>query len=197
MGKTFKTDNMELKLSKSERKRRAKDVEKLVYELVSLPHSEIKALPCDQEIMDEILSAKNRKGGAQKRQLKYATKLLRKKPIDDLYDFLEKKKGSSLQKNREFHNLEHLRDLLINEALQQFEDMMQNNRYINEDDPLDILGKSDALAAIAEQLPKVDQTLLKNAAIQFARTRNKKFSRELFRVLKAEFEKEQYLQKNG
>ena len=187
---------MELQLSKSERKRRAKDVENLVYELVSLPHSEIKALPCDQEIREEILSAKNQKGGAQKRQLKYATKLLRKKPVDDLFDFLAKKKGSSLQKKREFHNLEHLRDLLINEVLQQYEDMMQNNRYIDEDDPLDILGESDALAAIAEQLPDVDRTLLKNTAMQFARTRNKKFSRELFRILKAEFEKEQYLQKN-
>jgi len=188
---------MELQLSKSERKRRAKDIEKLVFELVSLPHSEIKALPCDQEIREEILSAKKLKGGAQKRQLKYATKLLREKPVDDLYDFLVKKKGSSLPKNREFHNLEHLRDLLINEALQQYEDMMQNNRYINEDDPFDILGQSRALAAIAEQLPDVDRTVLKNAAIQFARTRNKKFSRELFRVLKAEYEKEQYLQKNG
>lgn len=197
MGKTFKTNGMELQLSKSERKRRAKDVEKLVYELVSLPHSEIKVLPCDQEIREEILSAKTQKGGAQKRQLKYATKLLRKKPVDDLYDFLAKKKGSLLQKNREFHNLEHLRDLLINETLQQYEDMMQNNRYIDEDEPLDILSKSDALAVIAEQLPDIDQTLLKNTAMQFVRTRNKKFSRELFRVLKAEFEKEQYLQKTG
>ena len=186
---------MDSQLSKSERKRRAKGIEKLVYELASLPHNEINALPCDQEIREEILSAKNQKGGAQKRQLKYATKLLRKNPVDDLYDFLAKKKGSSLQKNREFHNLEHLRNLLINETLQQYEDMMQNNRDINEDDPFDILGESDALAAIVDQLPDVDQTLLKNTAIQFARTRNKKFSRELFRIFKAEFEKKQFSQK--
>jgi ribosome-associated protein len=188
---------MESQLSKSEKKRRAKCIEKLVYELASLPHSEISALPCDQEVREEILSAKNQKGGAQKRQLKYATKLLRNKPVDDLYDYLAQKKGSSLQKNRDFHNLEHLRNLLINEALQQFEDMMQNNRYINEGDFLDILRESDALAAIADQMPDIDQTLLKNTAIQFARTRNKKFSRELFRVLKAEFEKQQYSQKQG
>ena len=186
---------MDSQLSKSERKRRAKGIEKLVYELASLPHNEINALPCDQEIREEILSAKNQKGGAQKRQLKYATKLLRKNPVDDLYDFLAKKKGSSLQKNREFHNLEHLRNLLINETLQQYEDMMQSNRDINEDDPFDILGESDALATIEDQLPDVDQTLLKNTAIQFAKTRNKKFSRELFRVLKAEFEKKQFSQK--
>ena len=186
---------MESQLSKSERKRRAKGIEKLVYELASLPHSEIKLLPCDQEIREEILSAKKQKGGAQKRQLKYATKLLRKKPVDALYDFLAKKKGSSLQKNREFHNLEHLRNLLIDEVLQKYEDIIKNNRYIDEDDVFDILGESHALATIEVQLPDIDQTLLKNTALQFARTRNKKFSRELFRVLKAESEKKQYSQK--
>jgi len=188
---------MDSQLSKSERKRRAKDIEKLVYELALLPDREINALPCDQAIREEILSAKNQKGGAQKRQLKYATKLLRNKPVDDLYDFLAQQKGSSLQKNREFHNLEHLRNLLINEAIQQHEDMMQNNRYIDEDDSMDILRESDALEAIVEQIPDVDQRLLKNTAIQFVRTRNRKFSRELFRVLKAEFEKEQYSKKTG
>jgi ribosome-associated protein len=188
---------MDSQLSKSEKKRRAKGIEKLVYELASLPHREINELPCDQEIREEILSAKNQKGGAQKRQLKYATKLLRKKPVDDLYDFLARKKGSSLQKNREFHNLEHLRNLLINEAVQQYEDMVQNNRYINEDNSLVILGKSAALEAIVEQMPDVDQALLKNTAIQFARTRNRKFTRELFRILKAAFEKLQYSQKQA
>ena len=133
---------MESQLSKSERKRRAKGIEKLVYELASLPHSEIKLLPCDQGIREEILSAKNQKGGAQKRQLKYATKLLRKKPVDALYDFLAKKKGSSLQKNREFHNLEHLRNLLIDEMLQKYEDIIKNNRYIDDDDPFDILSET-------------------------------------------------------
>ena len=186
---------MESQLSKSERKRRAKGIEKLVYELASLPHSEIKLLPCDQEIREEILSAKKQKGGAQKRQLKYVTKLLRKKPVDALYDFLAQKKGSSLQKNREFHNLEHLRNLLIDEVLQKYEDIIKNNRYIDEDDSFDILGESHALATIEVQLPDIDQTLLKNTALQFARTRNKKFSRELFRVLKAESEKKQYSQK--
>ena len=186
---------MESQLSKSERKRRAKGIEKLVYELASLPHSEINLLPCDQEIREEILSAKKQKGGAQKRQLKYVTKLLRIKPVDALYDFLAKKKGSSLQKNREFHNLEHLRNLLIDEVLQKYEDIIKNNRYIDENDSFDILGESHALAAIEVHLPDIDLTLLKNTALQFVRTRNKKFSRELFRVLKAESEKKQYSQK--
>lgn len=188
---------MDSQLSKSERKRRAKGMEQLVHELASLPEREIVALPCDQEIQEEILSAKNLKGGAKKRQLKYATKLLRDQPVEELYDFLAQKKGSLLKKNREFHELEHFRNLLINEAVQQYEDMMDNNVYINENNPADFFSESVALEAIVDYLPDIDKTLLKNTAIQYARTRNRKFSRELFRILKAAFEKIQYSQKQG
>jgi ribosome-associated protein len=188
---------MDSQLSKSERKRRAKGMEQLVHELASLPEREIVALPCDQEIQEEILSAKNLKGGAKKRQLKYATKLLRDQPVEEPYDFLAQKKGSLLKKNREFHELEHFRNLLINEAVQQYEDMMDNNGYINENKPADFFSESVALEAIVDYLPDIDKALLKNTAIQYARTRNRKFSRELFRILKAAFEKIQYSQKQG
>ena len=188
---------MDLQLSKSEKKRRAKGIEQLVYELASLPDREILVLPCDQEIQEEIRSAKNLKGGAKKRQLKYATKLLRDKSIDELYEFLEKKKGSLLKKNREFHDLEHLRNLLVDEAVQHYEDMMHNNGYINENEPSDLFRESEALNVIEDHFPDIDQALLKNAALQFARTRNRKFSRELFRILKAAQEKKQYSKRKG
>ena len=74
---------------------------------------------------------------------------------------------------------------------------MHNDGYINENVPLDVLKESVALGAIADYLPGVDQALVKNTAIQFARTRNMKFSRELFRILKAAHEKIQYSQKQG
>ena len=188
---------MDLQLSKSEKKRRAKGIEQLVYELASLPDREILVLPCDQEIQEEIRSAKNLKGGAKKRQLKYATKLLRDKSIDELYEFLEKKKGSLLKKNREFHDLEHLRNLLVDEAVQHYEDMMHNNGYINENEPSDLFRESEALNVIEDHFPDIDQALLKNAALQFARTRNRKFSRELFRILQAAQEKKQYSKRKG
>jgi len=188
---------MDLQLSKSEKKRRAKGIEQLVYELASLPDREILVLPCDQEIQEEIRSAKNLKGGAKKRQLKYATKLLRDKSIDELYEFLEKKKGSLLKKNREFHDLEHLRNLLVDEAVQHYEDMMHNNGYINENEPSDLFRESEALNVIEDHFPDIDQALLKNAALQFARTRNRKFSRELFRILKAALEKKQFSKTEG
>ena len=188
---------MGLQLSKSEKKRRAKGIEQLVYELASLPDREILILPCEQEIQEEIRSAKNLKGGAKKRQLKYATKLLRDKSVDELYEFLAQKKGSLLKKNREFHDLEHLRNLLVDEAVQHYEDMMHNDGYINENEPSDLFRKSEALNVIVGHFPDIDQALLKNAAIQFARTRNRKFSRELFRILKAALEKKQFSKIEG
>ena len=184
-------------LSKSEKKRRAKGIEQLVYELASLPDREIGNLPCNQTIQEEIRSARNLKGGAKKRQLKYATKLLRKQPVDDLYDFLAQKKGSLLKKNREFHELEHFRNLLISETVELYDDVINNDGYISDMEPLELLRESVALDAIVEHLPDIDKALLKNTVMQYARTRNKKFSRELFRILKAAHEKSLYSQIKG
>ena len=188
---------MDSQLSRSERKRRAKSTEQLVHELVTLSDRDIIALPCDQEIREEIRSAKKLKSGAKKRQLKYATKLLRDKPVEELYDFLAQKKGSFLKKNSEFHELEYLRNTLIDEVVQLYDDSMNNNGYLNENEPLDLLKESKAIASIMDHFPEVDEILIRNTAIQFARTRNKKFSRELFRILKAALEKKQYSKIQG
>jgi len=192
---------MESHLSKSERKRRAKDIEQLVIELAALPEREISMIPCEPEIQNEIHSAKDLKGGAKKRQLKYITKLLRKKSVDDIFEFLARQRGSQLKSKREFHNLEHLRNLLIDEVMQKYEENILNSRYVDEHEPIDFSWQSEALETISNQLPGIDLTQLKNIAIQFAMTRNKKFSRELFRILKGAFEKMQYAQtkdrKNG
>ena len=186
---------MDFQLSKSEKKRRAKGIEQLVLELAALPLGVIASLPCDQEVRDEIASAKNLKGGARKRQLKYATKLLRRKSVEELYAFLTRKKGSMLEEKREFHELEHFRNLLITEVIQQYEERMHNNGYINDKEPVEFLRDSQTIRTIVKHLPQVDQDQLRNTAIQYARTRHRKFSRELFRILKAAAEKEQYSQK--
>jgi ribosome-associated protein len=185
---------MDSQLSKSEKKRRAKGVEQLVNELAALPSGEIASLPCDQEVRDAVAAAKKLKGGTRKRQLKYATKLLRDKPAEELYDFLERKKGSMLKEKREFQKLEHYRNLLITEAIGLYEERRQNNGYANETEPVEFLHDTETLRTIVDHLPKVDPALLKNAAMQFAKTRNRKFSRELFRVMKAAMEKAQFAQ---
>jgi ribosome-associated protein len=185
---------MSSQLSKSEKKRRAKGREQLVSELAALPLGEIVSLPCDQEIRDEIISAKNLKGGTRKRQLKYVTKLLRDIPVEELYDFLARKKGSTLKKKREFHELEHFRNLLISEVLQLYEEKINDNGYLNENEPVEFLHDNEILRSIVKHLPEVDEFLLKSTAIQFAKTRNRKFSRELFRIMQAAIEKAQFLQ---
>ena len=186
---------MDSQLSKSEKKRRAKGIEQLVVELAALPLGEIASLPCEQEIRDEISSAKNLKGGARKRQLKYATKLLRDMPVEELYDFLVRKKGSMLKEKREFQELENFRNLLINEAVQFYEEKMHSSGFLNENEPEGLLHNSETVRAIVLHIPDIDEAQLKNTAIQFAKTRNRKFSRELFRIIKAATEKAQYSQK--
>jgi hypothetical protein len=86
---------------------------------------------------------------------------------------------------------------LITETVELYDGVMNNDGYLSEMEPLDLLRESVALDAIVDHLPDIDKALLKNTAIQYARTRNKKFSRELFRILKAAHEKIQYSQKQG
>ena len=186
---------MDPQLSRSEKKRRAKGIEQLVHELAALPVNVIVSLPCDPEVRDQIRAAKNLKGGAKKRQLKHVTKTLRDRPVDDLYDFLAKKKGSALKKKREFQEIEYLRNLLLNEALALYNDTLQQGRYFAEGNEAgDFLENSEALSFIAARFPYIDIILIKNTAEQFAKTRNRKFSRELFRIIQAAFEKTQFTQ---
>jgi ribosome-associated protein len=192
---------MEFQLSKSEKKRRAKGLEQLVSELAALAPGEIAALPCDAEVRREIAGARNCKGGARQRQLKYATKLLRERPVEELYEFMARKKGSMLKDKREFQEIEHFRNLLVSEALQLYEERRSDHGFVKEEEPGEFLHDSETLRTIRERLPEVDQSMLKHAAMQFARTRNRKYSRELFRIMKAAMEKAQYSQvqdtKNG
>ena len=141
---------MDSQLSKSEKKRRAKGLEELVSELAALSPGEIASLPCEEEVRKEIAGARNCKGGARQRQLKYATKLLRDKPVEELYDFMARKKGSMLKDKREFQELEHFRNLLVTEALQLYEEKRNDNGFLNENDPGEFLHGSETLQTIAQ-----------------------------------------------
>ncbi|MBI4792885.1 MAG: DUF615 domain-containing protein, partial [Deltaproteobacteria bacterium] len=68
---------MEYSLSRTEKKRRARNLEQLGAELAELSPQEISKLPCDQFIRDEIMAVRDLKAGARKRQLKYLAKNLR------------------------------------------------------------------------------------------------------------------------
>ncbi len=182
---------MKTQLSKSEKKRRAKGIEQMVNELVNLPASVINNLPCDQEMKHEIGKTKSLKGGARKRQIKYITKLLREQPIEDLFLFLEEKKGSSLKQKRDFNELEHLRDSLINEAVQVYDQWLEGG-YEDTEITLEGIWESETIKIIKSRFPGIDYKILRKLGLQFARTHNKRFSRELFRLLKAANERAQF-----
>ncbi|MBI5559049.1 MAG: DUF615 domain-containing protein [Deltaproteobacteria bacterium] len=177
---------MEYILSKSEKKRRAKNIEELAAELADLSPQEIKKLPCEDFIKEEILAARNLKAGARKRQIKYLTKNLRELDPEPLFDFLSEKKGSHLQQKKEFHELENLRDNIINDALAASRDST------DADEEPDREWQSPALDSAAEMLPGLDIDMVRQTAWRYTRNRSVAHSREIFRLLKAAAERKKW-----
>ncbi len=170
---------MSYQISRSEKKRQAKQIESLASELVTLSANEIKKLPCDDFLKDEIRTAQPLKSGARKRQIKYITKQIRETDPEPLLNFLEDRKGSQLKKNNEFHELERLRDDIITDVLAAVEDAFHENEALGDDWPSPALDKSLSL------FPSLDEMDIRKAAQRFARTRKITYTREIFRALKA------------
>lgn len=174
-----------MQISRSEQKRRIKEVEKLVGELATLPLPLIDRCPVSEEVRVLLKEAGALKGGAKKRQLKYITKLLRDVPLEDTYAFLSAQKGAALAKNKQLHEVEYWRDSLINEALAekkrcQAEAMEWSEQW-----------HSQLIDDIAHTLPDVDRSLVLRLAYLFVQTRNPRHSREIFRYLMALKEQQQ------
>lgn len=170
---------MEQSLSRSEQKRRIKSLEDLATELVALPPADIRRLPCDDSLKVEIQKTKAMKAGSRKRQLKYLAKQIRQAEFEPLYTFLAEHKGSKLQRDKVFHELEQMRDTIISEAITANREAEANNGRLDSD------WASETVRYIALQFPGVDATAIKSAAISYTRSHNPTFSREIFRLLKA------------
>ncbi len=167
------------RISRSEQKRLFKQVEKLARELTALGHSEIKALPVDDQVKEAICSSIGLKGGALKRQVKYLAKVLRANVVDDLYVHLAKKKGSALKENALLHEAERWRDVLINEFLELERDTIIEGGLLEPD------YASDLLDQLHVELPELDIAEIRRVLHTYARTRKKQHHRELFRMIKA------------
>ncbi len=176
-------------VSKSEKKRRAKNVELMVLELVGLPEKDIALLPCDQFLKDDIREAKTLKAGSRKRQIKYIAKTLRKNPVDELYDFLQERKGSQLKNKRDFHELERMRDAVLNEAVAAYDKSREKSVEWEPN------WSSKTIEQLNSKFPGIDSSSLRKSAWQFARSRKPAFSREIFRILKAAHERIQLQEK--
>lgn len=166
------------KLSRSEQKRWAKNIEKLTAELADLGQGEIRKLPCEKWLQDEIADISKLKAGARKRQLKYVTKNLRTIDPNPLFDFLSEQKGSQLKQNQEFHELEKTRDRIIDDVLAAATEANAIGEQVSTDYP------SPALDAAVVRFPELNIHEVRTSALRFVRTRKTMHSKEIFRSLK-------------
>lgn len=174
-----------MKISRSEQKRRVKELEALVHQLVALPGSVQTKAPCSAEVQELIKETGALKGGARKRQIKYITKLLKVEPADELYDFLTRQRGTALVEKKMLHEVEYLRDTLLNEAIEQRRICAESQADFTEH------WSSETIREILKKYPHADGSTMQRLSFLFARTRSIKHSRELFRYLRSVQEQHQ------
>ena len=168
-----------METSRSARKREMQQLERLAAALVDLPARLHSLLPCPEEIREQIGRAQAMKGGAKQRQIKYVTKLLQAEADQDaLYRFLDQHRGRALAEAKRQHLLERWRDALIDEVLVRAE----------ENGDLPEQWHSTVLDEVQAELPRLDRNSLERLACRFARTRDPRASREIFRVFKSALE---------
>jgi len=168
-----------MRISRSEQKRRVKEIERLVAELTTLPPQVLSQAPVPEELGQMLLATAKLQGSVRQRQIKYLTKLVQEHPVEALYQLVDHHRGKALAVHKQLHVLEFYRDALINEALEQQELCRQHNVEWEEN------WVSDTLVEIREHLPEVDPLTLSRLSYLFARTRNPRYSREIFRYLRS------------
>lgn len=148
-------------------------------ELAEFSENDLKKLPCSDELKKEIRNCRGLKSGARKRQVKYVAKVMRQEPLDEIYNFLEERKGSDLKTKKKFHEAERLRDALINEAIADHDHCMEEHILWDMDWP------SNEIEVVVDRYPTIDEAEVRKAVYSYVKTRNRLHYRELFRMLKA------------
>ena len=186
--KSSSRDNgpQEIYVSRSEKKRLAKNIEEIAKELVELSPAHIKKLPADELLKAELHNSRDLKGGALKRQTKFIAGLLRESGTDEILAFLAERKGSHLKQTGEFHELERLREDIITEVLAAREEAWHNHEHLTES------WQSDTIAAACRRFPALSLNALKKSALRYAATRKPVHRREIFRQLHAAMERQQF-----
>ena len=185
---------MEENISRSEKKRRAKGVEKLVLELFELSAKDLAALPCEETVKDEIVAGLELRGGARKRQAKYLAKVLRQEAelAQEMLTFLENRKGSKLKEVGEFHELERFRDAIINDAIIIHDEQVEAGRIRQYRHRKGNSGAGRAIEEAMHALPGLNPEELQKTALMYAKTRKPLYNRELFRMLKSALERSKF-----
>ncbi len=174
------------RISRSEQKRLFKQVEDLAVELVELTSKDLKKLPGSEAVTSEILNCRDLSGGARKRQIKYLAKILRQEEtLEEIYGYLQSRKGSALKENQLFHEAERWRDTIVNEAMEIYERCRRDQITFEPD------YRSPLIAEALMHFSGLDEMDLRRCTYQYVRTRNKTHYRELFRMIKAAVEIEE------
>jgi ribosome-associated protein len=176
------------KISKSAQKRRFKDDEAAAAELAMLSDKDLKKLTIDQAVKDEIIRCRTQKGGALKRQIKYLAKVMRDNSIDEIFDFLASRKGSKLKENKLHREVERLRDVIINEAIDDQQSCLQAGMVWEPN------WQGEEIDSFVQHYP-VDEGDLRKTVFQYVKTRLHNHNREVFRIVKAAVDKEEMLRK--
>ncbi|MBC8208090.1 MAG: DUF615 domain-containing protein [Desulfobulbaceae bacterium] len=173
-------------ISRSEQKRRYRQVEELARELSELSDRDIKKLPEAVDlILEEVRTIRGLKTGARKRQIKYLAKHLHEVELTGIYEFLRMRKGSQLHTKKKFHLAERLRDDLVNEAIEDQQECRATDTVWEPD------WKSEVIRQAIATHPSLVERELRKAIHQYVRTRNMVHYRELFRMIKTALEQEE------
>ncbi|THB71814.1 MAG: DUF615 domain-containing protein [Desulfobulbaceae bacterium] len=179
---------MTQKLSRSEIKRRFKQIETIAKEIVELKDPQLGKMVISDDLREEIALARKSSAGARKRQIKYIAKLLQDEPIDEIMAFLQKNRGSKILENQLHHEAERLRDAVINEALTIAEEYRAEGLAFIPDYP------SNEIPSLVDDYPDIDTNEVRKSAYQYSRNRHRNHYRELFRIIKAAIEKQRLKQ---
>ncbi|MFA7383311.1 MAG: DUF615 domain-containing protein [Desulfurivibrionaceae bacterium] len=180
------TEPQEIYVSRSEKKRQAKNIEEIAKELIGLSPALIKKLPADELLQAELLNSRDLKGGSLKRQTKFIAGMLRETGVDAVLAFLTERKGSHLKQIGEFHELERLREDIISEVIQAREEAQRNQEHLTES------WQSETIAVACRRFPALDANTLQKSALRYAATRKPVHRREMFRQLHAAMERQQF-----
>ena len=172
-------------ISRSEQKRRLKRIEDTAAELADLTNNDLKVFPGSDEIKQEIVSIRELKGGARKRQIKHLAKIMRQDSLDAVYDFLQQRKGSQQKIIQLEHEAEHLRDAIINEAIADYDNCRQLHLDWEPDWP------SPAIDGAVKRYPTFDAEAARKVTYQYVRSRNRTLYRELYRITRAALEQDE------
>ncbi len=169
-----------MQISRSEQKRRIKEIELLVEELLTLPAHVLSQTPLPDEMRQSLLTVAGRPlTKARKREVKYLTRLIQQYPLEGLYELVSRYRGNKLKEQQQVKTIDSYRHTLINEALEQEKLCRERGEDWTENWP------STTISQLQRTVPVIDPPTLSRLAYLFVRTRNPRYSREIFRYLRS------------